>query len=52
MRGARLRDLPAFDVMLESKQKDLALLRLREDLRRYAPDLAAHVLGAPLAAQV
>jgi UV DNA damage endonuclease len=51
MRGARLRDLPAFDVMLESKQKDLALLRLREDLRRYAPDLAAHVLGAPLAAQ-
>lgn len=26
--------------MLECKQKDLALLRLREDLRRYGPDVA------------
>lgn len=30
-----------FDVMLESKSKDLALLRLRKDLPRYAPDVAA-----------
>ncbi len=29
-----------FDVMLESKSKDLALLRLRKDLPRYAPDVA------------
>ncbi len=32
-------DLEA-DVMLEAKAKDLALLRLRHDLARYAPDLA------------
>lgn len=31
--------LRPFDVMLESKAKDLALLRLREDLSRFAPDL-------------
>lgn len=30
-----------FDVMLEAKAKDLALLRLRPDLLRYAPDVAA-----------
>ena len=30
-----------FDVMLEAKQKDLSLLRLRQDLARYAPDVAA-----------
>ncbi|MCK8778512.1 UV DNA damage repair endonuclease UvsE [Rhizobium sp. NTR19] len=29
-----------FDVMLEAKSKDLALLRLRPDLLRYAPDVA------------
>jgi UV DNA damage endonuclease len=29
-----------FDVMLEAKAKDLALLRVRRDLVRYAPDLA------------
>ena len=29
----------AFDIMLECKMKDLALLRLREDLKRYAPDV-------------
>ena len=29
-----------FDVMLEAKTKDLALLRLRADLARYAPDVA------------
>jgi UV DNA damage endonuclease len=30
-----------FDVMLEAKVKDLALIRLRADLLRYAPDVAA-----------
>jgi len=39
MRGAAA--LRPFDVMLESKLKDLALLRLRSDLARYAPDVAA-----------
>ena len=29
-----------FDIMLESKVKDLALRRLRADLQRYAPDVA------------
>jgi UV DNA damage endonuclease len=31
-----------FDVMLECKAKDLALLRLRKHLNRYVPDLVAH----------
>jgi len=30
----------SFDVMLEAKSKDLALLRLRRDLPRYAPEVA------------
>lgn len=38
--AAGLRD---FDVMLEAKAKDLALLRLRQDLQRYAPDLAGRL---------
>ena len=29
------------DIMLEAKAKDLALLRLRGDIARYAPELAA-----------
>lgn len=33
-------DMPRFDVMIEAKSKDLALLRLRRDLVRYAPDMA------------
>jgi UV DNA damage endonuclease len=32
-----------FDVMLEAKAKDLALLRLRQDLRTMAPELATRV---------
>lgn len=32
-----------FDVMLEAKAKDLALLRLREDLARLAPEWAARL---------
>lgn len=35
-----------FDVMLEAKAKDLALLRLRTDLARVAPDVAAR-FGIP-----
>jgi UV DNA damage endonuclease len=31
----------AFDVMLEAKAKDLSLMKLRPDLLRYAPDVAA-----------
>jgi UV DNA damage endonuclease len=31
--------LPTFDVMLEVRAKDLALLQLRDDLRRFAPEL-------------
>ncbi len=34
------RGLPDFDVMLEAKAGDLALLRLREEISRIAPDLA------------
>jgi UV DNA damage endonuclease len=37
--------LPPFDVMLECKQKDRALIRLREDLQRYAPELAELLLA-------
>ncbi|WP_164876162.1 UV DNA damage repair endonuclease UvsE [Falsirhodobacter deserti] len=32
-----------FDVMLEAKTKDLSLLKLRKDLFRYAPDVAARL---------
>jgi UV DNA damage endonuclease len=35
--------LRPFDVMLECKAKDLALLRLRADLARFAPDLARQI---------
>lgn len=38
MRSMRTHD---FDVMIEAKAKDLALIRLRQDLLRYAPDVAA-----------
>ncbi|MFN3324688.1 MAG: UV DNA damage repair endonuclease UvsE [Bryobacteraceae bacterium] len=38
----RLLGPPAFDVMLEAKAKDLALLRLRRDLATYGEDLAPH----------
>jgi UV DNA damage endonuclease len=40
---AAARGLPPFDIMLEAKAADLALLRLREDLRRYAPEAASQV---------
>jgi UV DNA damage endonuclease len=34
------RALGPFDIMLELKSKDVGLLRLREDLQRFAPELA------------
>ena len=37
--------VPEFDVLLECKAKDLALLRLRGDLARYAPELAIRLEG-------
>ncbi|RYD78066.1 MAG: UV DNA damage repair endonuclease UvsE, partial [Verrucomicrobiaceae bacterium] len=37
----RLAEGLEFDVMLEVKRKDQALIRLRDDLARYAPDVAA-----------
>ena len=47
------------DIMLEAKAKDLALLRLRKDLARYAPDVArrfglsvAEELAEPLAEEI
>lgn len=39
-----------FDVMLESKAKDLSLIKLRPDLLRYAPDVAARFGILPEAA--
>lgn len=39
LRATQAANLPDFDVMLEARAKDLALLRLRQDLARFAPDL-------------
>jgi len=44
LRDARTAGLRPFDIMLEAKGKDLALLRLREQIARFAPDLAPHVV--------
>src|SRR5690606_16584108 len=41
LRGAQDAQLRAFDIMLEAKAKELALLRLRTQLATYAPQLAA-----------
>ncbi len=40
LRDARAGGLRPFDVMLEAKGKDLALLRLREQIGQFAPELA------------
>ena len=37
--------LPVFDVMLEVRGKDLALTQLRDDLRRFAPELVERLGG-------
>lgn len=41
-----------FDVMIETKSKDLALMRLRRDLQRYAPDVAERFGLEPVAEPV
>jgi UV DNA damage endonuclease len=43
LRGARAANLRPFDIMLEAKAKDLALLRLREQIATFAPDLVHHL---------
>ena len=39
LRRARAFGLPDFDAMLEARSRDLALLRLRDDLAKFAPDV-------------
>lgn len=41
------RGLRDFDVMLEAKAKDLAVIRLRKDLDRFAPELGARLMRRP-----
>jgi UV DNA damage endonuclease len=43
MRDARAANLRPFDIMLEAKAKDLAVLRLREQIAKFAPDLAGYI---------
>jgi len=40
MQDVQRAGLPVFDVMLEAKGRDVALLKLRQDLCRFAPELA------------
>jgi UV DNA damage endonuclease len=44
LRSVRAAGLRPFDIMLEAKGKDLALLRLREQVAKFAPDLARCVV--------
>ncbi len=43
LRDAQAANLRAFDIMLEAKGKDLALLRVREQITKFAPDLTGLV---------
>lgn len=43
LRAARQAGLPSFDIMLEAKAKELALVRLRRQVAQYAPELAPHL---------
>jgi len=43
MRAAWSAELKEFDVMLEAKAQDLALLQLREDVARLAPEWVPHL---------
>jgi len=47
LRRARAAQLPGFDIMLEARAKDLALLHLRQQLNRFAPDLQQSLKGDP-----
>ncbi len=49
LRGVQAWGLRPFDIMLEAKAKELALLRLREQLHRFAPELAGLVQEGPAA---
>ncbi len=42
IRATKRENLPEFDVMLEAKAKDLALLHVRQDLGRFAPDIISN----------
>lgn len=44
MQAARAAGLRSFDVMLEAKAKDLALLRLRAQIAQFAPDLVDFIV--------
>jgi UV DNA damage endonuclease len=43
LRSARAANLRPFDIMLEAKAKDLALLRLREQIGQFAPELGQYL---------
>ena len=43
LRAARTAGLRPFDIMLEAKGRDLALLRLREQIGQFAPELAGRM---------
>ncbi len=43
LRGVRAANLRPFDIMLEAKGKELALLRLREQIATFAPDLVPFI---------
>lgn len=43
LRSARTANLRPFDIMLEAKAKELALLRLREQIVKFAPDLTGYI---------
>jgi UV DNA damage endonuclease len=43
LRIAQAARVRPFDIMLEAKAKDLALLRLREQIGQFAPELAGCV---------
>jgi UV DNA damage endonuclease len=47
LRAARDAHLPEFDVMMEVRAKDLALLRLRQDLARFAPEIGESFTNLP-----
>jgi len=47
LRAVRQAGLPDLDVMLEVRAKDLALLRLRQDIARFAPDLIEDFTNMP-----
>jgi UV DNA damage endonuclease len=43
VRAAHAANLRPFDIMLEAKANNLALLRLRDQITKFAPDLAQFI---------